>query len=113
MNRTFEWGVVVSTFLSVLSIAPRHCARLTDFLHPKLRKINAVLITFKLPLPLPIPLPLITLTLRRLQRKHSLTRHILWWSSLGCRIVVSRHPVAYQRAKSCPGKFPARVVGVL
>ena len=45
VNRTLEWGVVIATFLSVLSIVPRHCARLNDFLHPESRKINAVLIT--------------------------------------------------------------------
>ena len=44
LNCTFEWGVVITTFLSILSILPRHCARLTDFLRPKLRKMNAVLI---------------------------------------------------------------------
>ena len=43
--RTFEWGVAITTFVSVLSVVPRHCARLTDFLHPKLRTSNAVLIT--------------------------------------------------------------------
>ena len=55
MNRLFEWGVVVATLLSVLSVVPRPCARLTYFFHPKLRKINVVLITPQL----------ITLTLRR------------------------------------------------
>ena len=44
----FEWGAVLATFLSVLSIVPRHCACLTCFIHPKLRKINAVLITQQL-----------------------------------------------------------------
>ena len=53
--RTFEWEVVVAICLSVLSIVPRLCARLTYFLHPKLRQIDAVL----------IPLTLMTLTLRR------------------------------------------------
>ena len=43
----------MATFLSVLRIVSRQCARLTYFLHPKLRKINVVLITPKL-----IPLPL-------------------------------------------------------
>ena len=62
MNGTFEWGVVIATYLSVLSIMPRHCARLTFFLHPKLRKINAVLLTPQL----------ITLTLRRLRRAGSI-----------------------------------------
>ena len=47
VNRTFGWGVVIATFLSVLSIVPRHCARLTQFLHPKLRKIDVVLISPK------------------------------------------------------------------
>ena len=47
MNRTFEWGVI-ATFLSVLSIVHRRSARLTYFLHPKLRKITAVLITPRL-----------------------------------------------------------------
>ena len=27
MNRTFEWGVGIATFLPILSIVPRHCAR--------------------------------------------------------------------------------------
>ena len=27
VNRTLEWGVVIATFVSVLSIVPRHCAR--------------------------------------------------------------------------------------
>ena len=40
VNRTLEWGVMIATCLSVLSIVPRHCACLTDFLHPKLRKIH-------------------------------------------------------------------------
>ena len=38
VNRTLEWGAVIATFLSVLSVVPRPCARLTCFLHPKLRK---------------------------------------------------------------------------
>ena len=40
MHRTFEWGVVIAAFLSVLSVVPCHCARLTYLLHPKPRKIN-------------------------------------------------------------------------
>ena len=44
-HRTFEWGVVIATFLSVLTIVPRHCAHVTYFVHPKSRKTNAVLIT--------------------------------------------------------------------
>ena len=31
MNRTFEWGVVTATFLSVLSIVPHHCIMFTSF----------------------------------------------------------------------------------
>ena len=58
MNCAFEWGVVIARVLSILSIVPRHCAHQTYFLYPKLRNINAVLITLKL----------ITLTLRRLRR---------------------------------------------
>ena len=58
VNRRFEWGVAIATFLSVLSIVPRHCALLTNFPHPKLRKLDAVLVT---------PQP-ITHTPRRLQR---------------------------------------------
>ena len=54
VDRTFEWGVVIATFLSVLSVVPCHCACLTYFLHPKLREINAV----------PSTLQLITGTLR-------------------------------------------------
>ena len=54
-DRTLEWGVVIATFLAVLRIVPRDCARLTDFLPPNLREINAVLIDPKL----------ITFTLRR------------------------------------------------
>ena len=53
VNGTLEWGAVIATVLSGLSIVPRHCARLTSFLHPKLREMNAVLIT-----PQPIALPL-------------------------------------------------------
>ena len=45
VNCTFEWGVVIATFLSVLSTVPLHCACLTSFLHPTLRRINAVPIT--------------------------------------------------------------------
>ena len=30
MNRTFEWGVVIAPLLSVLSIVPRRCARVTS-----------------------------------------------------------------------------------
>ena len=55
VSRTFEWGVVIATFLSVLNIVPLHCAHLTYFLHPNLRKMNAVLLAAQL----------ITLTLRR------------------------------------------------
>ena len=55
VNRTFEWGAVIATFLAVV---PRHCARLTNFLHPKSRSIDAVLLTLK---------PM-TLTFRRLRR---------------------------------------------
>ena len=43
MDCTFEWGEGTATLLSVLRIVPRHCAQLTYFLHPKVRKINAVL----------------------------------------------------------------------
>ena len=58
LTRAFEWGVVIAKILSVVSIVPCHCARLTYFLHPKLRKTNAVL----------IPLKLIALAVRRLRR---------------------------------------------
>ena len=68
VNRTFEWGVVILTFLSVLSILPPHCARLTSFFHPKLRKINAVPHS-QLPLPCgaqeAFPWPICFLGLRR------------------------------------------------
>ena len=53
VKHIFEWGVIIATFLSVLSNVPSHCARLTYFLHPKMREIHAVLIT-----PQPIALPL-------------------------------------------------------
>ena len=49
VNGTFEWGVVITPFLSILSIVPRHCARLTHFLHPKLSTIHAVPISPQLP----------------------------------------------------------------
>ena len=58
VNRTFGWGAVIATFLSVLSIALRHCARATYFLRPKLRKVNAV----------PIPVKPFPSAQRRLQR---------------------------------------------
>ena len=62
MNRNFEWGVVIATFLFFfLAMVPRRYARLTYFFHPKLRKIHAVLITLKL----------ITRTLRSLLRAAS------------------------------------------
>ena len=51
-------GVDIATFLSVLSTVPRHCARLTYFLHRESRRLNAVLVALKLS----------TLTLRRLWR---------------------------------------------
>ena len=34
-NRILKWGVVIATFLSVLSSVPRPCAIWTDFLRPK------------------------------------------------------------------------------
>ena len=37
VNRTFDWGAVVAPFLSFMTVVPRHCARLTNFLHPKWR----------------------------------------------------------------------------
>ena len=64
VKRTFEWGVLIATFLSVLSVVRCHCARLT--FHPKLRKVNAVLITP----PLITPHPII-FTLQRLRRAGS------------------------------------------
>ena len=57
VNRTFEGGVVIAAFLSILTTVPRHCAHLTYFLHTKLRKINALPTTRKL--------LTLTLTLRR------------------------------------------------
>ena len=47
VTRALEWGVAIATFLPVLRIVPCHCARLTAFLHPKLRKGNAALSTLK------------------------------------------------------------------
>ena len=37
VNGTFEWGVVIASFLSVLRSVPRHCARLTYFFDQKKR----------------------------------------------------------------------------
>ena len=51
VNRIFQWEVAIATFLSVLGVVPRHCARLTCFLHPKLRDRNAVLMRSFLRLP--------------------------------------------------------------
>ena len=48
MNRTFEWGVAIATVLSILSLAPCHCACLTYFHYPELREINAELNTLEL-----------------------------------------------------------------
>ena len=48
LNGAFERGALIATFVSVLTVMPRHCARLAYFLHPKLREIDAVLITPKL-----------------------------------------------------------------
>ena len=61
MNRTFEWRVVITTILSVLSIVPCQCAHVTYILHPKMRKINAVRMTLKL----------ISCTLWRMRRARS------------------------------------------
>ena len=58
MNRTFEWGVASATFVSALRTVPRHCARLTDFLHPKLRTLNAGLATLAYPSPVAPAVPL-------------------------------------------------------
>ena len=33
VNGPFEWAVAITTFLSILSIVPRHYARLTHFFH--------------------------------------------------------------------------------
>ena len=49
VNCTLEWGVVSATFLSVLSIVPRHCARLINFFHSNSRKSNAALIPLIIP----------------------------------------------------------------
>ena len=62
VKHSFDTGVMIATFLFVLDIVPRHCARLTYFLHPKLREINAV----------PIIPRLVTLTLRHLRRAQSI-----------------------------------------
>ena len=53
VDRIFERGVIIATFLSVLSIVPPppDCARLTHFFHPNLREINAVLGTPQDPSP--------------------------------------------------------------
>ena len=53
VNRTFVWGAVIATFLSVSSVVPRRRARLTHLLRPKLREIDAVPIP---PQPMTIPL---------------------------------------------------------
>ena len=82
VNRTFEWGAVIATFLSVLSTVPRRCTRLTDFLHPKLRKRNAVPIALKpvapplrclrrAVLPIPNPRPTRHATPTHAHRHHS------------------------------------------
>ena len=62
VSRIFEWGVVIATFLSILCIVPLHFARLAYVLLPKLRNIDAVLITPQLS----------TLILWRLQRAGSI-----------------------------------------
>ena len=67
MDSTFERGVVIASIFSILSIAPRHCARLTYFLHPKLRKTTAVPITLKL-------ITCGTCHVPAARRKHSLQR---------------------------------------
>ena len=80
VNRTFEWGVVIAAFLSVLSIVPRRCARLAYFLHPKLRKISEVLITPRL----------LTLPLRRLRCAGSICHA----SEATCQAYHSSHPTS-------------------
>ena len=68
-NGTFEWGAAIAPFLSVLSVVPRHCAGLTHFLHPKLRRSHAVPIA-----PQPMPLPL-----RPLRRAGRIPVHACRW----------------------------------
>ena len=68
MTRTLERGVAITTFLSVLSVVPRHRAHLIYSLHPELREIDAVLITLK---------PM-TLSLRRRRRAVSAPRVLQW-----------------------------------
>ena len=50
VNRTFEWGVVIATFLSVSSVVPRHCPfdRLPS---PKIEKYGANYATANYPYP--------------------------------------------------------------
>ena len=76
VNRTFEWGVVIATSLSVLSVVPRRCARLTSFFHSKLRNINAV----------PITLQPSTRPLQRLWRAVSAPR-VVWCCVASCRVM--------------------------
>ena len=45
VQRPFERGVPTAARSSVLSLVPRHCARSTDFLRPKSRKLHALLST--------------------------------------------------------------------
>ena len=98
-NRTFEWGVAIATLLSVLSIVPRHCARWTSFLHPKLRTINASLIN-----PQPIPLPL-----RRLRRAGSVPMgHAKGPGSRGHSEFESPQTKNGWRARTRPGRVHKR-----
>ena len=48
MNHIFERGVVLATYLSILGHVHHLCARLTCFLRPKMREVNAVLSTTQL-----------------------------------------------------------------
>ena len=67
-------GGAYCNILSILSTVPRQCARLTSFLHPKLRETNAVLITPQLN----------TRTLRRLQTRRAYSR----WGGTCCSVPV-------------------------
>ena len=67
--------MVIATSLSVLRVVPCHCARWAYFFHPKLREIDAVVITLKL----------IPLTLRRLWNAVSAPEAFTLTPLYGCR----------------------------
>ena len=69
VNCISVWGAVIATVLVVLSSVPLYCARLTCFLHPKVRNINAVRMTLTLRCAVSAPTALRSALIRELTKR--------------------------------------------